>query len=56
MAVYKICYLEDRSYAKKKEVYVDNVIDQYEAMEVAMYKYDLDKDSIIINEISLISE
>lgn len=35
MATYKITYLENESYSTRKNIYVDNAADQYDAVEIA---------------------
>ena len=55
MATYKISYLEDDSYSTKGEHYVDNVLDEYEAVEHMIYNYGMSNDIRILN-IELISE
>lgn len=42
MATYKISYLVDASYAKQGYLYVDNVYDENDAIEMAVYKYGLE--------------
>jgi len=48
MATYKISYLFGNSYSSKGEVYVNNVYDEYDAVEIAVYKNNL-HDAKIIN-------
>ena len=54
MATYKISYLFDNSYSSKGEVYISNVSDEYDAVDIASYKYDLN-DAKITN-VELICE
>lgn len=49
MATYKITYVKGDTYLTKKECYVDNVYDEYDAVEVGMYKYGLGDDCKILN-------
>lgn len=55
MATYKISYLEGDSYSTKGEHYVDNVFDEYEAVDYMIYTYNLSNDIKILN-IELITE
>ena len=55
MATYKISYIIDHSYSKPGDIYVSDVIDENDAIELAIYKYGLD-DSKTITNVTLISE
>ena len=48
MATYKILYTLDNSYVEKHEVYVDNVYDEYDAVEVGMYKFSIPNSAKIL--------
>lgn len=55
MATYKISYLCGDSYSSKGEIYVDNVYDEYDAVEVGMYKHGL-TDEVKITKVEFICE
>ena len=55
MATYKISYISGDSYLKKGEVYVSNVLDENDAVEMAIYKGGLDNEARIMN-VELICE
>lgn len=55
MATYKVSYLVDDSYSKPGEVYIDNVYDEYDAVEIAIYRYGL-KDNCKITSVDFICE
>ena len=55
MATYKVSYIEGDSYMKTGSVFVDNVFDEYEAVEIAIYKYGL-PENIKINNVELVCE
>lgn len=54
MATYKISYLNGDSYSTRNESYVDNVIDEYDAVEKLVNEYNLG--DIRVLKIDLISE
>ena len=55
MATYKISYMIGDSFSNKGERYIDNVIDEYEAVESMIVKYNL-PENIKINKIELVCE
>jgi len=55
MATYKVSYLYGDSYSSKGEFYVDNVYDEYDAVEVGIYKHGL-TDEVKITKVELICE
>ena len=55
MATYKISYLLNSSYSYKDEHYIENVIDEYDAVETMIAKYNL-PDKITILSVDLICE
>lgn len=48
MATYKITYVIGDTYLEKHDIYVDNVYDEYDAVEVGMYKHNLPNSAKIL--------
>lgn len=55
MATYKISYIISSSYSQQGDIYVENVIDEYDAIEVAMHDGRLSK-SMEVKKVDLICE
>ena len=55
MATYKITYLENDSYSTRKDTYVNNASDQYDALEIA-YNCGQLLDSSKITSVELVCE
>jgi hypothetical protein len=55
MATYKISYISGDSYLKKGEVYISDVLDENDAIEMAIYKEGLDSEAKVMN-VELICE
>lgn len=56
MATYKISYLDGDSYSNRGEYYIDNVIDEYDAVENMVICYHLNPNTIKILSVDFISE
>ena len=55
MATYKISYLIGESYSNKNSHYVDNVIDEYDAVEQMLNNHNLPSDTQIL-KVELVCE
>ena len=56
MATFKISYLYGDSYSSKGNIYVKNVYDEYDAVEVGLYQNDLNNKDVKITSVEFICE
>lgn len=56
MATYKISYLDGISFSHKGEHCVDNVVDEYDAVEKMINQHGLDPENLKVLDVQLICE
>ena len=56
MATYKISYLDGESYSHRGEHYINNVVDEYDAVENMINFYHLNTDNVKILSVDLVCE
>ena len=49
MARYRITFLEDSSYSNRKNIDVDNAVDEHDAIEIAIFSKKMNIDANVIN-------
>ncbi len=56
MATYKISYLDGDSFSHRGDHYIDNVIDEYDAVEKMVNLYNLDVNNLKVLNVQLVCE
>jgi len=56
MAIYRISYLYDDTYSTRNSCSIDEVIDEYDAVEKMINSYNMNADNLRILNVQLISE